>query len=79
MEFSFFKNTNKKKEKNIYIIASYTFYFYFFLCFLKKKNKKGKSWAKVEQKSWTFNIFLCILLPKISPSKKTTVQFLFLK
>jgi hypothetical protein len=54
--FHFFKNTNKKKDKK-YILLLQTL-FSFFTFFKKKiKNKKGKSWTKIWQKSWAFNIF----------------------
>jgi hypothetical protein len=50
--FIFLKIPIKIRTKNIY----YYFRIFYFVIF--KKNKKCKSWAKVGQKSWAFNIFL---------------------
>jgi hypothetical protein len=52
--FHFLKNTNKKKDKK-YILLLQTLFSFF--TFFLNKNKKGKSWVKVEQKSWAFSIF----------------------
>jgi hypothetical protein len=54
--FIFLKIPIKRRTKNIYY---YFRHFFHFLLFLKKKikNKKGKSWTKIWQKSWAFNIF----------------------
>jgi hypothetical protein len=49
--FHFLKYTNKKKDKKYILLLQTLFSFFTF------KKKKGKSWVKVWQKSWAFNIF----------------------
>jgi hypothetical protein len=66
--FIFLKNTNKKKDKkNILLFQTLFFFIFYFVFFL---NKKGKSWVKVEQKSWVFIIPLIIIYITLRKKKK---------